>query len=84
MQYSDLVTQQRREKALLIERAMIAAQWRLYAAAQILGMGASNLRRILERASRSEPDSPLSVIYAMYRKRCKGPGSPNRKRQRRG
>lgn len=79
MRYHDLVKQQRKERALLIERAMIETHWRMHTAAQTLGMGPTHLRRILSRAAKTDPNSALGRLHFRYRRRCKGPGMPRKR-----
>jgi hypothetical protein len=80
MRYYELVKQQRQERALLIERAMVDSHWYLWRAAKALGMHPSSLRRMLHRAAKNDPDSLLARLYRMYRHRCRGPGMPPRKK----
>lgn len=80
MTYKELIEQQRQERALLIERAMVDSHWQLWTAAQKLGMHPSPLRRMLSRAAKNHPESLIARMHHTYRRRCKGPGMPPRKK----
>jgi hypothetical protein len=78
--YKELIEQQRQERALLIERAMLDSHWQLWTAAQKLGMHPSPLRRMLSRAAKNHPESLMARLHHTYRRRCKKPGMPPRKK----
>ena len=73
MRFETLLRQQERERTQLIRQVLRKNEWRLYAAAETLGLGCTSLRSMLERAPSG---SALQRLWQEYQTRGPGPGRP--------